>query len=199
MLEPRIQQHFFESADLMYQVSEHLSRAIMDGANAAVGCLTSGNKLLVGGQGAGQQLANLMCAALLQGFERERPALSALPLNASLISPLATDAANPAAVHGVVTQIRALGHPGDLLVVFCPAGADVAWQAAIDEAHAKDMTVLLLSGPAPGDLPGRLLDTDVWIGVPHERPARVLELQLLALHALCDAIDMQLMGEADPA
>jgi D-sedoheptulose 7-phosphate isomerase len=198
MLEPRIQQHFFESADLMYQVSEHLSHAIAEAAQAAVGCLTSGGKLMVGGQGAGQALAQLLCSALMTRFERERPSLAALLLVSDLAAPLASESsvAGPA---GKALQLRAFGQAGDLLVVFCPAGGDTSWQDAIDEAHAKEMSVLLLSGPAPGDLPGRLIDTDVWIGVPHQRPARVLELHLLALHALCDAIDIQLLGEADEA
>ena len=43
-----------------------------------------------------------------------------------------------------------------------------------------------------------LAETDVLVAVPHERPARVAELQLLVLHCLCDAVDFQLMGEQDP-
>jgi D-sedoheptulose 7-phosphate isomerase len=35
--------------------------------------------------------------------------------------------------------------------------------------------------------------------VPHDRRARVLEAQLLVLHCLCDSIDLQLLGEEDPA
>lgn len=182
----------------MYQVSEHLSHAIAEAAQAAVGCLTSGGKLLVGGQGAGEALAQLLCASLMTRFERERPSLAALLLRAEVAPPLASDS-SVGTDQAMAQQLRAFGQAGDLLVVFCPAGGDKTWQAAIDEAHAKDISVLLLSGPAPGDLPGRLIDTDVWVGVPHQRPARVLELQLLALHALCDAIDIQLMGEADTA
>jgi D-sedoheptulose 7-phosphate isomerase len=34
--------------------------------------------------------------------------------------------------------------------------------------------------------------------VPHERSARVAEVQILLLHALCDAVDFQLMGDQDP-
>jgi D-sedoheptulose 7-phosphate isomerase len=40
-----------------------------------------------------------------------------------------------------------------------------------------------------------LAETDVLIAVPHERAARVAELQLIVLHCLCDALDFQLMGE----
>jgi D-sedoheptulose 7-phosphate isomerase len=42
-----------------------------------------------------------------------------------------------------------------------------------------------------------LAETDVLIAVPHERASRVLEAQLLVLHALCDAVDVQLMGDQE--
>jgi D-sedoheptulose 7-phosphate isomerase len=61
------------------------------------------------------------------------------------------------------------------------------------------MTVLALTGRGGGALAATLLETDVLIAVPHERAARVLETQLLVLHCLCDAVDLQLMGEQDPA
>ena len=200
MLEARIQQHFFESADLMYQVAESLAKPIADAAQATVGCLTSGGKLLACGQGsAGAGMARLLCSALMLGFERERPPLAAVPLGPGLAS--AIQLLTPASADStprLALQVRALGQPGDLLVAFAPLD-DAEMLAVVDEAHAKDMSVILLSGSAATALPGLLGETDVWIAVPHERPARVRELHLLALHALCEAIDLQLLGEADPA
>lgn len=197
MLEPRIQQHFFESADLMYQVAESLSKPIADAAMSAVGCLTSGGKLLACGQGsAGAGMARLLCSALMLGFERERPPLAAIPLGPGLASAILSG--DGAAATDLSLQVRALGQPGDLLVAFS-SHDDAAMLAVVSEAHAKDMSVILLSGSHAAALTGLLSDTDVWIAVPHERPARVRELHLLALHALCEAIDLQLMGEADPA
>ena len=49
MLEPRIQQQFFESADLKYQSAELLSRPIADAVTALVGALTSGGRVLAAG------------------------------------------------------------------------------------------------------------------------------------------------------
>jgi len=192
MLEARIQQQFFESADLMYQVAESLARPIADAAQSAVGCLTSGGKLLACGQGsAGAGMARLLCSALMLGFEPLRPPLASA---IQLVEPAAGADATPA----LALQVRALGQPGDLLVAFAPQD-DPAMLAVVAEAHAKDMSVVLLTGSAASALPGLLGETDVWIAVPHERPARVRELHLLALHALCEAIDLQLLGEADPA
>ena len=49
MLEQRIQQQFFDSADLQYQTAESLGRPIAEAAQALIGCITGGGKLLVGG------------------------------------------------------------------------------------------------------------------------------------------------------
>ncbi|MEW6694831.1 MAG: hypothetical protein AB1371_07785 [Pseudomonadota bacterium] len=100
------------------------------------------------------------------------------------------DGAGPA----VVRQLRALGVPGDVLVVIAAAPTADAL-ALIAAAHEREMVVVALTGARPGELPDVLKDTDVLVTVPTERPARVHEAHLVALHALCDAIDVQLLGE----
>ena len=37
-------------------------------------------------------------------------------------------------------------------------------------------------------------DTDVHICVPHDLPARILEVHHLVLHCICDGVDAQLLG-----
>ena len=60
----------------------------------------------------------------------------------------------------------------------------------------------LLSGCAPlvvGGAGARLRrETDGHVCGPHERAARVREVQQLVLHCLCDGIDTQLLGEQEP-
>ena len=43
----------------------------------------------------------------------------------------------------------------------------------------------------------RLRETDVHVAVPHERVARVREVQQLVLHCMGDGIDAQLLGEQE--
>lgn len=180
MLDQRIQQQFFEAADLQYQTAESLARPIAEAAEAAVGALTSGGKLLLCGQGGGAQLAQHAATLLVGRLERERPPLAACCIQ---VDPRA---------------IQALGLPGDLLLLVDPAASDLDGSiAAVRAAQGKDMTVVLLVGAPAAGLDETLAETDVLIAVPHERTARVLETQLLALHALCDAVDVQLMGDQE--
>lgn len=202
MLEARIQQQFFECADLLYQAADGLARPIADAAQAAVGCLTAGGKVIACGQGGGQLLAQWFASALMLRFERERPPLAALalgPSQALALYPQDELAADPTLA--LALQLRALGQPGDLLLACCAGDDQAAILAAVREAHAKEMSVVLLGGAAAEahTLPALLGETDVWIAVPHERLARVHELHLLVLHALCDAIDLQLLGDAEPS
>lgn len=198
MLEARIQHLFFETADLVNQVADILARPVAEAAEAAVGCLTAGGRLLVCGQGADADLARWFCSALLHGFERERPALPALLLGPHLGQGMVP--APHAAGDELATQVRTFGQAGDLLVVFAgPPREDLTLLTAVAEAHALEMSVVLFTGGEPGHWPDALAETDVWIPVMHERLSRMRELHLLALHALCEAIDVQLLGEAEPA
>ena len=102
-----------------------------------------------------------------------------------------------------VTQLRVLGQAGDVLVAFALRPDDALLAEVVAAAHEREASAIVIAGrdPATGDgRPGAglaMAETDVWVSVPHERAARICELQLLTLHALCDAVDLQLLGDAD--
>ncbi len=102
MLEQRIQQHFFDGADLKYQSAETLARPIAEAAAAMLAAITGGGKVMACGSGAGTLLAQHLARQFTGRFERERPPLAALAL------------ATEPAMQG--QQIRALGLPGDVLL-----------------------------------------------------------------------------------
>ena len=197
MLEQRIQQQFFDSADLQSQTAESLARPVADAAQALIGCITAGGKVLVGGLGGGAALAQHFGAAFGGRFERERPGLAARALAADRVL-LGALAAQAAPEQVFAKQVQALGQGGDVLLLIDALGQHGALQAGIEAAHAREMIVVVLGGRRAAALRDKLGETDVLVAVPHDRGARVLELQLLVLHCLCDAVDVQLMGEQDP-
>ncbi len=198
MLEQRIQRQFFDSADLKYQAAEALSRPIADAAQALLGSLTAGGKVLICGNGGSAADAQHFAAEFVGRFERERPGLAALALTTD--SSILTAIANDYAYEQVYAkQVQALGQPGDVLIALSTSGNSANVLAAVRAAHERELTVVALTGRGGGALAGALADTDVHICVPHERTARIQEVHLLALHCLCDAVDHQLLGEQDPA
>lgn len=198
MLEQRIQQHFFDSADVKYQAAEVLARPIADAANALLGCITAGGKVLACGNGGSAGDAQHFAAEFVGRFERERPGLAAIALTTD--SSILTAVANDYDFDQVFSkQVQALGNPGDVLIAITTSGNSANVLAAVDAAHEKDMTVIALTGKGGGKLRERLTETDVHICVPADRTARIQEVHLLVVHCLCDAVDAQLLGETDNA
>ena len=81
MLEQHIQQHFIDSADLHYQVSQEMSESVASAVYALLACVTSGNKVMCCGNGLSWAQAAQFAAMCVSGMERERPELAALVLD----------------------------------------------------------------------------------------------------------------------
>ncbi len=196
MLEQRIQQQFFDSADLKYAAAEILSKPIADAVSAVVGCITAGGKVMACGNGGSASDAQHFAAEFVGRFERERPGLAAIALTTD--TSILTAIANDYDFNAIFSkQVQALGSPGDVLLAITTSGNSANVLAAVEAAHAKEMTVVALTGHTGGKMRDLLAETDVHICVPHERTARIQEVHLLTLHCLCDAVDLQLLGEQE--
>ena len=196
MLEQRIQQQFFDSADLKYAAAEPLSKSIAVAVEAVLASITAGGKVLACGNGGSAADAQHFAAELVGRFERERPELAAIALttDSSILTAIGNDY-DFASIYS--KQVQAIGQPGDVLIAISTSGNSANVLAAVEAAHAKDMTVVALTGRTGGRLSALLTDTDVHIAVPHDRTARIQEVHLLALHCLCDAVDFQLLGDQE--
>jgi D-sedoheptulose 7-phosphate isomerase len=189
MLDLRIQQHFIDSADLQYQAAEPLAKPVEAGVQALLACVTSGGKVLVAGWGGTAAAASYFASLFVCGFERERPELAALALTG--------DSTYLPDVQTLARQVRALGQTGDVLMVLTATGEEQVLHEAVRAAHERDMTVIALTGKGGGTLAKSLRETDVHVCVPHDRAARIREVQQLVLHCLCDGVDAQLLGEQE--
>ena len=196
MLEQRIQQHFIDSADLKYQSAQSLSKPIAAAVQAMLACVTSGGKVLACGNGGSAADAQHFSAEFVGRFERERPELGAIALT--------TDSTNLTAIANdydyvriFSKQVRALGQAGDVLLAITTSGNSANVLAAIEAAHAREMTVVALTGRGGGKMAAALRETDVHVCVPHDRTARIQEVHLLTLHCICDGVDSQLLGDQE--
>jgi D-sedoheptulose 7-phosphate isomerase len=196
MLEQRIQQHFIDSADLKYQSAEALSKPIAAAVQAILVSVTSGGKVLACGNGGSAADAQHFAAEFVGRFERERPELGAIALTTD--SSILTAIANDYSYEQVFArQVRALGLAGDVLLAISTSGNSPSILAAVEAAHAREMTVVALTGRGGGKMAGALRETDVHVCIPHDRTARIQEVHLLTLHCLCDGVDSQLLGDQE--
>lgn len=194
MLLQRIQQQFIDSADLMYQCAQNLSPMVEQALGAVVASVTGGGKVIACGNGESVGLVQGFASAFVGRFERDRPELAALALggNGAMFTGL-YNAFDARSVYA--RQVRALGLPGDVLLVVTSLSQAPEILGAVEAAHEREMTVVALCGGRPGALGQALKDTDVLVSVPSERAARIHEAHQLVLHALCDGLDVQLLGD----
>ncbi|MBP8271081.1 MAG: phosphoheptose isomerase [Sphaerotilus sp.] len=194
MLEQRIQQQFFDSADLKYAAAEVLTRPVSEAAQVLLNAITSGCKVLACGNGGSAGDAQHFAAEFVGRFERERPGLAALSMSTD--TSILTAIGNDYAFDQIYAkQVQALGQPGDVLLAITTSGNSANILEAINAAHQKDMVVVALTGKGGGKVHHALNEGDIHICVPHDRTARIQEVHLLVIHCLCDAVDVSLLGE----
>lgn len=192
-LSDRIQDHFLVAAQTAQTAAVELAPAIEAAALAVLGCLTQGGKVLACGHGRSAANAQHFTAAMVGRFQHERPGLAALTLSAdaALLTAVAVDQGFEQIF---ARQIRTLGLPGDVLLVISTRGQSPGMLRAVEAARARGMHIVALVGGHGGLLAEQLLEHDVLIRVPAESSARIQEIHLLTLHALCDAVDSLLLG-----
>lgn len=192
-LQDRILGQFQASAQATLDAAAPLAPLIDEGSGLILNCLTQGGKILACASGASAASAQIFAALMVNRFEHERPGLAAIALAAdtSILTSIADD-------HGYdqvfARQIKALGLPGDVLLVLADGANLPGVLAAVDAAHARGMSVIAMTGRDGGAVAEQMGEVDVLMCVPAETDARIHEIHLLSLHCLCDAVDSVLLG-----
>ena len=197
MVLQRIQQQFIDSADIQYQCAQNLAPVVEAALAAILASVTGGGKVLACGNGASVGLVQAFASAFVGRFERDRPELAALALgsNAAVFTGL-YNAFDARSVYA--RQVRALGQPGDTLLVVTSLSQAPEILGAVEAAHEREMTVIALCGARAGALGQLLKDTDVLVCVPSERLPRIHEAHQVVLHCICDGVDVHLLGDDAP-
>jgi D-sedoheptulose 7-phosphate isomerase len=189
----RIAGNFRDSANLKLSAIETLAPSIAAAVERMVTCLNDDGKIMSCGNGGSAADSQHFSSELLNRFEAERPGLAAIALTTDTST--LTSIANDYDYEQVFArQIRALGHPDDVLLAISTSGNSRNVIAAVHAAHEAQMTVVALTGRAGGALNDVLEPRDIHICVPATTTARIQEVHLLILHCLCDGIDCLLLG-----
>lgn len=194
MLE-RIEKHFADSIEAKQVAKAEMPTAVLAAAEKMVACLQAGGKILTCGNGGSAGDAQHFSSELLNRYERDRPPLAAVALTTD--SSTLTSIANDFSYEEVFSkQVFALGNGGDILLAVSTSGNSSNVVAAIHEAHAKGMTVVAMTGKDGGAMAGLYKEGDVELRVPSNVTARIQEVHLVLIHALCDFIDESLFPAA---
>ena len=190
-LQARVAAHFTESIAAKQQAVEVLAEPTAEAAQLMINCLMNDGKILVCGNGGSAADAQHFAAEMTGRFEKERMELAAVALttDTSALTAIGNDYGFD---HIFSKQVRALGRSGDILLALSTSGNSANVIKAIEAAHERDMHIVALTGRDGGKIAAMLKDDDVLLNVPHPRTARIQEIHILLIHALCDCIDTML-------
>ena len=192
-LEHRVAQQFAAHMEYISQAASELSPTIARASGIIVEALLHGGKVLSCGNGGSSSASQHFMAMMTHRFERDRPGLPTMALNAS--SATMSSVADALSWEQIFSsQVAALGHPGDILLAISARGHSANLLRAVETAHERQMRIIALSGNDGGPLADLLLEQDCEIRVPGDNVPRIQEVQLVIIHCLCDLIDAQLLG-----
>ena len=156
-----------------------------------VAALLNDGKIFACGNGRSALCAQLLAAALMNQFERDRPSLPAIALT--------TDAASLTAIANdhnyeeiYAKPLRSLGQNGDVLVAYIDSNHSANLAKVIAVAQAKDIAVIALTGERSEAVSALLSEKDLEIRVRSSSAIRTHEVHVLITHCLCDLVDYQL-------
>ena len=190
-LTQRIAEHFNESIQTKQQAAQVLAQPTAQAAELLFNTLANDGKFLICGNGGSAADAQHFAAEMTGRFEKERMELAAIALttDTSALTAIGNDYGFD---HIFSKQVRALGRTGDVLVGISTSGNSGNVIEAIKAAHQNGMKVIALTGRDGGKIAQMLQEGDVLLNVPYPRTARIQEVHILLIHAMCDCIDTML-------
>lgn len=196
-IQNQIRLAFQASIETKQQSEISLSESIELASTLLNQTLLSGNKVMSCGNGGSAAAAQKFSSELLNRYDRDRPGLPGIALTTD--SSTLTSIANDYDYQQIFSkQIAALGQPGDLLLVISTSGESQNIIEAIRASNESDIAVIALTGMDGGLIEQELNNNSVEIRVPSNATARIQEVHLLIIHILCELLDLQLLGPADP-
>jgi phosphoheptose isomerase len=175
-------------ARTMFDALEKLQTPLESAAELIATCLTSGNKILVCGNGGSAADAADFCTELACRFQEDRKPFPAL--NLSQGGSLITATGNDYGFDEIFArQILAFGQTGDVLIAISTSGKSANVRRALEEGKSQGLKTIALLGRDGGPCKGI---AEVDLIVAGEATARIQEGHKFLLHVLCEAIEPQL-------
>ena len=150
--------------------------------------LLGGARLLAAGNGGSAAEAQHLTSELVGRFLAERRPFSAISLCAESSS-LTAIVNDYGAEEMFARQVEGHGRPGDVLVLLSTSGRSPNVLRAAERGGSLGLEVWGLTGPGPNPLAARCQQA---LCVPAPSTAAIQAVHLVAIHALCAAVDEQL-------
>lgn len=184
-------QHIEELCLDLHALASH-EAALNALSDAVLHAFNNGGKLLTCGNGGSAAEAAHLAEEFTGRFYRERPSLPGLCL--SIDGTLLTCIGNDYGFDEVFArQVRSLGMPGDVLVVFTTSGNSENVARALAVAKERGLTTGAFLGKTGGKCKG-LADHEMVVQSVNPSAMRIQECHQVMLHALCERVEVTLLG-----
>jgi D-sedoheptulose 7-phosphate isomerase len=186
--------HFERSRDALERATQNAAllttaHAI---AQAIIGALASGNKLLLIGNGGSAADAQHIAAEIVGRYKQERKAYAAIALTTD--SSALTAIGNDYGFEQVFArQVEGLGQRGDVLLALSTSGRSPNILAALRTARERGLVTIGFTGSGGETL--RAHCDHLFISPSDDTPV-IQQIYLTALHGICDAVERALMKGA---
>jgi len=178
----------FEEAIAVHERMRDLDHgAIVEAAAAIRAAMAAGGKLLIFGNGGSAADAQHFATELVVRFERRRAPFAALALSTD--TSVLTAAANDFGYDRIFArQVEALGRPGDVVLGISTSGESANVLRGIEAATALGLRTIALTGRNGGALGAAAA---IHINVPDASTARVQEVHMTVIHAVCALVERE--------
>lgn len=175
------------------RLAEESSAMVEAIAEACIGAIRGGGKVMFCGNGGSAADAQHLAAELIGRYKLERAAIPAIALttDTSILTALGND-------YGYETvfarQVQGLGKSGDVLVGISTSGNSRNVLLAMEEARKQGMVTVAFTGAGGGQM---ALDADFALKVPSSVTNHIQEMHITCGHLICELVERALAGGAD--
>ncbi|MGB0253496.1 MAG: D-sedoheptulose-7-phosphate isomerase [Litorivicinaceae bacterium] len=191
ILEERIAMRIAKATDALQQSFE-LAPRLVAAATQLTNCILNDGKILVIGSGSSAAIGQIFATHLMHRFERDRPGLPAIALNADAIT--MSSLTDESRSEKYSRQVKALGKAGDSMLIVSATGTRSSLVQSVIAAHELELPVIALTGGGGGEIAPLLNYGDTEIRVNSDHPTTVREQHLMLVHCLSELIDLQIFG-----
>ncbi len=170
-------------------VHEETLNALSD---AVLHAFNHGGKLLTCGNGGSAAEAAHLAEEFTGRFYRERQSLPGICL--SIDGTLLTCIGNDYGFDDIFArQVQSLGQPGDVLIVFTSSGNSENIMRALQTGRERGLVTGAFLGKTGGKCQG-LADYEIIVQSVNPSAMRIQECHQIMLHALCERVEVTLLG-----
>jgi D-sedoheptulose 7-phosphate isomerase len=184
-MKDKILKAFEESIEVKKKFAEENVDTIIEVAKVIADAFNKGKKLILFGNGGSATDASHIAAEFINRFQKERPSLPAISLNADMA--VITSIANDYDFSEIFAkQLKSLSNEGDVVIAISTSGNSPNILKAMDVAKRRRLTTIAFTGMKGDKFASKA--TYAFI-VPSDKTPHIQETHITLGHILCRMVE----------